>query len=60
MRGAVASHLFTGDPLVSDPTRPTAKAGMAMVTIIAAMTNPTVSNVMMRLIGIILSCRGRG
>jgi len=29
---------------------------MAMVNIIAAMTNPTVSNIMMRLIGIILSC----
>ena len=31
----------------------TAKAG------IAAMTDPTVSNIMMRFIGIILSCRGR-
>jgi len=38
----------------------TAKAGMAMTNIIAAMTNPTVSNTMMRFIGIILSSRGRG
>jgi len=32
---------------------------MAMLNIIAAMTNPTVSNTMMRLIGIILSYRER-
>jgi len=32
---------------------------MAMLNIIAAMTNPTVNNTMMRLIGIILPCRER-